>query len=178
MRAGPALRRCLVVRDEISERPFFGDVAEHRRVDFAVEQHLLQHLPRRRALHVGRLFVLGQMRVLERHPRNAAVIDAVVVRENAAHPHAGRLRVRANADAFAIQLTRRQRAALRVVEDRVVLTSSERRRGQQHVRLAVLESLQIGIQRNFAEVVLQLAHHRLEFREHRLHIGEVERHQW
>ena len=61
------------------------------------------------------------MRVLERDPRNALQIDTVVLGEESAHPRAGRLRVGANTHALAIQLAWGERAAIRVVEDRVML---------------------------------------------------------
>ena len=134
--------------------PCFGDVAEDRGVDLAVEQHLLQVLPLGRPLDVGRIAVLGQMRVLERDPRHALEIDAVVLGEETAHPRAGRLGVGADTDALAAQIAGRQRAAVRVVEDRVMLIAADDRRRQQHVRLAVLVSLQIGDDGELPEVVL------------------------
>ena len=91
------------------QRPLFGDIAEDRRIDLAVEQHLLDRFAFRRALHILGIAIFGQMRVLENNPGDAIQIDAVILGQKAAHPGARRLGIGAHADALAVQIARRQR---------------------------------------------------------------------
>src|ERR1700729_1641800 len=64
----------------------------------AVEQHVEHLLSARRTYYVLRLDVVLEVPAFVRHVRDAVEINAVLGTQNAANPHAGRLRIRPYAD--------------------------------------------------------------------------------
>src|SRR5262249_23264688 len=171
----PRLRRRLGVGDHAFQRGIVGQVrAIDRGVELALAQHFEEILIRARALDAGRLVVFGDMPVFERDPAHLAKVDAVVVLEDAAHPHRSRLAVGANTDAFAGELGRREWAR-RVAQDGAVLKPPHHGRRQEDERLAVGLGLHIGRNRHLADVELELTHHRLEEPVRRPDVGKGER---
>ena len=171
----PCLRRRLGVRDQAFERGIIGQIrAVDRGVELALAQHFEEILVRARAFDARRLVVFGDMSIFERDPAHLAKVDAVVVLEDAAHPHRGRLAVGANTDAFADEPGRRERAR-RVAQDGAVLKPPHHGRRYEDERLAVGLGLHIGRNRHLADVELELAHHRLEEPVRRPDVGKGER---
>src|SRR5512132_1865385 len=102
-------------------------VAENCGIELAIEQHLLQLFSGRRALDSAGIAILGHMRLLERDPRDALEINVIVTSQNPSHPHPRRDGVGAHADPFAVEICRCEQTAIRVVEDRVMLTAAHDR---------------------------------------------------
>ena len=150
--------------------------AEDRGVEFAVDQHLGDVFAGGGALDAGRIAVLGDMGVLERHPFHLAEVEAVILPENAADPDARGLRERAHADPAAGQVLRPHDAAFGIVQHRAMLEAPHHSRRHEHERLAVGLGLQIGDDRHLADVELLLARHQEEGAVDRIDLGEAKRH--
>jgi hypothetical protein len=64
----PPLRRGFAIRNQMLQARVRQLVAHHRRVDFAVQQHLDEVLAGRRALDGRRIAILGDVGILEGDP--------------------------------------------------------------------------------------------------------------
>ena len=124
---------------------------------------------------VGRIFELGDVRILECHPGYALKVDTVVVLQDAARPHHRGYRGGANADTAPDDILRAETTARRVVDDeRMRSFRREYDGGNQDQRLAVGFRLQISYQRQFRDVEFQVPHHPFELGVRHLHVVEVE----
>ena len=71
-------------------------------------------------------------------------INTIVVTEKAAHPSSCRLRIGPHAHPLSREVVGTQCAALRVVNDCVMLTATQHGRRNEHIGLAMISRLQIG----------------------------------
>ncbi|MGZ9051774.1 MAG: hypothetical protein ACXW3N_06150 [Rhodoplanes sp.] len=115
------------------------------------------------------------MGILESHPADARGIDAVELLQHAAQPHAGGLAVGAHADAPSGKIGRIEPPARRIIGDRMKLPAAHHRHRDQHIGGALRLRLEIGHDRELAEVERVLAHQRLEAAVCRRDVGEGER---
>ena len=148
-----------------------GFLAEHR-IELAIDQHLHDLLARRRPF--GRIDVLGDMSILERHPIDRIEVDTMIIGENAAQPGAGRGGEGTDADALAVQIGRLQRALLGIVKRVGMLKPRHHHVGQQHHRFANAFRHQIGDDRHLRDVERPFADHRLEALVGRRVVDEIE----
>ena len=138
MRLCPTRRNLCSIRNQRLEGRALGILAsENRRVDFAIEQHLQQLLPFRRAPHPRRIIVLGDVWIFEGDPLNGPEVDAVIFLQETSNPRAGRLRVCADTHPAAVQIAGIEMAAFRIEKNGVMLTARDHYGGHQHIRLAV-----------------------------------------
>jgi hypothetical protein len=91
----PRLRRLVWFRYERAHARVLGPVrVQNCRRDVAVEHHLRQFFGAFwRALGIGGISVLGQVRIVECHPGHAIEIDIVLAFEHAAGPKSRGLRI-------------------------------------------------------------------------------------
>src|SRR5262245_25030681 len=97
-------------------------------------------------------FEFSDMRILKGNPTDSGELDTIVIAEKSAHPNSRRLRIGPYAYPFSRKVVSAQCAALRVVNDRVVLTATRYRCGNEHIGLTVISRLQIGDDRQFTDV--------------------------
>ena len=150
----------------------FHLLAEHR-VELTVNQHLNDWLACGRAL--GRVDVLRDMRVLERHPLHRIEVDAMLIGQDAAQPRTRSGGERADADPPALEIARLQVAEIGPVDRVGILMPRYHHARQQHHRLAETSRHQIGDDRHLRDVEGLFAHHRLEALVGRRVFSEIER---
>jgi len=93
------------------------------------------------------------VRVLETSPSDALDVDAEILGQEAAHPATRRLAIGAHADALAVQIGGLERAALGIIENRVMLIAPDDGRGKEDVRQPVFARLEVGDDRELAEII-------------------------
>src|SRR5262249_51230781 len=111
-----------------------------------------QRLSFRRAYNKIGLLEFSDMRILKGNPPDSCNLDTIVIAEKSAHPGSCRLCIGAYAYPLSGKVMSAQCAALRVVNDRVVLPATQHRRRNEHIGLAVISRLQIGNDRQFTDV--------------------------
>ncbi len=114
------------------------------------------------------------MGIFESHPLDAIEIDTVIVLQNAADPSGGGHGVSPYADPAAREVGQRDPSAPGIVDEKRVRQSAHHHRGQQHQRFAVSLRLQESDDRQFGDVVLQMAHDVLERSVRHSYIGKIE----
>jgi hypothetical protein len=160
----PGLRRLVWFRYERAHAPVLGHVsAQNCCRDVAVEHHLRQLFGAfGRALGIGGISVLGQVRIVECHPGHAIEIDIVLVFEHAAGPKPRGLCIGTHPHPAAFNIFGLQLSVPGVVSDAVVLEPAGDRRWKQYVRFAVCFCLQESDDRELAGIKLVVANHPLE----------------
>ncbi len=131
----PSLRSGFMVWNQMLQSGIRQLVADHRRVDLAVQQHLDELLPGGTRLIISGSRYSATCGFFERHPFHLFQIKTVIVGENAANPGCRCHRVSANAYPLPGQVGWRKRAALGIICDGVMLAAADQHCRKQHIRL-------------------------------------------
>ena len=75
---------------------------------------------------------------------------------------------------LALEIGRRDPAALGIVNQKRMRQRADHHRGKQHQRFAMCLGLQVSHDRQLGDVVLQMAHDIFERRVRHFHVGEIE----
>ena len=143
--------------------------------DLAREQHLFELLARFDAYDVRRRHEFGNVLVARQHPGDLRQVNAVLVLQHAARPHAGGDGVAAvDADLPAFEMLRFKAAARGVVQHGAMVESAHQEHRQRGDALACGARAQIGRYRHFADVKFAAARHAPERLDDRRNFLEVE----
>ena len=87
----PVGRRLVRIGDHRTDLRRVQPAECHGRVNLPCKQHRPQVLSGTDPLHIRRIGILGDVGILLGHPGDVTMIDAIVVAQDAAQPHAGGL---------------------------------------------------------------------------------------
>src|SRR5579872_3448158 len=113
------------------------------------------------------------MRSFEGDPLNGPEVDAVVFLQKTSNPRAGCLRVGADSNPAAVQISRIHTTALRIKKNRVMLPARHSHCRQQNIRLAIRPGLQKSNNGKLAQIESLLSHESFEHLVYGLDVSKI-----